>query len=429
MLNIAVIADDLTGANDSGVQFVRAGHRAVVALREDALDTGACKAVIYNTDSRAVSPEEAYRRTLAIATRIAGNQARFVYKKMDSTMRGNVGAEFDAIYDALDPRFIFFTPAYPRNGRIVKDGYLRVGGRNLHETEFANDPTSPMTESYIPAIVEAQSMHKVGIVGTHDVKEGTAALLSLLHLYDKEGRKLILFDAETDEDLHRIAEAAGALPFHVVWAGSAGLAQALLPSIPDRPRFEARPIGASVLAVVGSVHPKSRRQKRYALERSNVIGLEMSLTAAIGSDHDRRLELDRILRLAHEALTEKRDLLLYAAGDRADVEWMKTRGLRYGLNPKQISDRISETFGMAASMLVRHGAITKVVLTGGDIAASFCTHADIRGFELIDEAEPGIPIGRLIGDREIYAITKAGGFGSDHALARAIALLKGEETT
>src|ERR671932_2417042 len=119
----AVIADDLTGAADAGVQLVRAGYRtAVIFYGERALPDD-LDALAFDTDSRAMPAGFAAKRV--VETVRAVREARLVYKKLDSTLRGNVAAELAAAFGAAGRERAVVAPAFPAAGRNT------VGGTQL----------------------------------------------------------------------------------------------------------------------------------------------------------------------------------------------------------------------------------------------------------------------------------------------------------
>src|SRR5919107_6028349 len=145
---IAIVADDLTGAADTGVQFVHAGYRTAVLFRatevlEDGLD-----AVVFYTDSRAMPAGFAAERVLGAAR--AARKARIVYKKLDSTLRGNVAVELAAALGGARRDRVVVAPAFPAAGRTTVGGIQRVHGVPVDETEMANDPHTPVREAHVP---------------------------------------------------------------------------------------------------------------------------------------------------------------------------------------------------------------------------------------------------------------------------------------
>jgi uncharacterized protein YgbK (DUF1537 family) len=428
-LKYAIIADDLTGANDTGVKFASKGLRTAILLQADICGTVEYDVIVIDTDSRSVSPEKAYdlTKTGIDLLRLVG--CNFYYKKIDSTMRGNVGSEFDAIYDELSPRFIFFTPAYPANNRFVRDGCLYLGDQLLHETEFAFDPKTPIREAYIPDIIETQSKRKVGVLSVSEYGEDPNRLLAKLDSFYAEGITYILFNVTTEQDIKEIVGWGKKLPFSIVWAGSAALADVLAPESAKRDRFVIDKSDLPVLTVVGSVNPKSRKQLEVLMARPNISAIRMNSIDAGTAPSVLDKECVRILSDAGEAIRQKHDIVLYSSGVHEDVERARFSGARYGLGELQVSNRIAEALGMVAAELIRMYGIDRLILTGGDTARQVCNHTGIQRFEVIGEMETGIPFGTMIdtGDREFYVITKAGGFGTEQTLIRSLKFLKGND--
>lgn len=427
-MRIAIIADDFTGANDSGVQFACNGMRTAVLFQPIAQEMSRFEVVIIDTDSRSASPELAYHLTRTASDRLRLGNFDVIYKKIDSTMRGNVGVEFDAIYDSFRPDFIFFTPAYPDYSRQVKDGYLFLNGQLLHETGFARDPKTPAKESFIPNIIESNSKRRVGILSVIDCEGDRSNLLKKLFQYYAENRTYILFDAMTDQDLRQIVACLKQLPFSFVCAGSAGLAKHLVPMQNDSEKIAVGKSNKPILTVIGSVNRQTRKQTEVLLSYPNVVGIRLRSDAVVVGTSVRDKEISRIVKEAGVAIQQNQDIALYTAGEPREVEEAQAAGANYGLNQIQVSDRISEAMGLAVSQMLDQFGIDRLILTGGDTAKRVCEFANINRIELIDEVEPGVPLGILNGRHAIYGITKAGGFGSDQVFIRSLNRLKGDET-
>jgi uncharacterized protein YgbK (DUF1537 family) len=218
-LALFIIADDLTGAADTAVQFSKQGIRAAVFPSANVDFRGLGKAVevvAVTTGSRHLPRREAYARVRATAEEAHRRGCRRFYKKIDSTFRGNVGAELEALMAGAGAPRLMLAPAYPAAGRIVRNGYLYVNGTPLHESAFARDPREPAAESFIPAIIGRQTSLTVSMVGSISA----AAAMDF-------GSGIFLFDAATGRDLGaigRFLDKKGALD---AVAGSAGFAEAL----------------------------------------------------------------------------------------------------------------------------------------------------------------------------------------------------------
>lgn len=157
-MRIAVIADDLTGALDTGVQFSNWGF--TVQVTDDPLSSVA-DVVVVNTDSRGMAQGRAYELVFSVAQKVSGFD--IVYKKTDSTLRGNVGAEIQAVLDATGEETAFLTPCYPPTARCVRAGHLLVDGVPIDRTEYSEDGS---TRSYIPDIIREGVTCQSSIKGT-----------------------------------------------------------------------------------------------------------------------------------------------------------------------------------------------------------------------------------------------------------------------
>lgn len=451
-MNIAVIADDLTGANDTGVQMARQGLATSVLLE---LKTGGGKreAVVFDTDSRSLPPLEAYQKVKDVCLFLGrGGEASspVIYKKFDSTLRGNIGSELDAVYETLQPDFIVIAPSFPRAGRTLTGGMMYVNGRPLHETEMAYDPKHPATESAFSAILERQSRYPYALISLELLRGERTRLDERIAGYRRSGIPYLVFDAEREEDLSLIASLFPEGPGRpkVVWAGSAGLAGALTAqmmrsmneasdqagvALEEPVRKEAKPINNAVyydqncvIVVVGSVNPWSRRQLTELVKEENVYAITVDSDKLLfpGSSG---MELDRVRDLAINVISrEGKHVALYTSGDPDEVERVRKLGMDSGLNATEVGERISAELGRLAAEIITECGIRHMVLTGGDTAKQVCRHLRDVEITLIDEVENGVPLGRTPGESGRYIITKAGAFGSDQVLVRSVnALQKG----
>lgn len=257
---IGLIADDLTGACDTGVQFGRAGfttwvsvaafarssfhqrgfsdlrfstvgfdHRSAdgfargVAQRDDLV-------VAVNTESRHDSPDVAADKVMRAADLLAKAGMTTVYKKIDSALRGNVAAEVGALMRKFPDRLVLIAPAYPDQGRTTLAGHQLVHGVRVSESEFAHDALTPVTESHIPTILTRDAsggsceVHadEIYIVSLAALRQGDRLVLQI-----PTGIRCIVFDAVLPSDLTRIAQFAARALDQFILVGTAGLAQAL----------------------------------------------------------------------------------------------------------------------------------------------------------------------------------------------------------
>jgi uncharacterized protein YgbK (DUF1537 family) len=162
---ILIVADDLTGAVDTGVQFSRRNLKTVVVTGNKTMHKSLmdCDVLVIDTESRFDDPETAYRKAFQTGERAKSENIKYLYKKLDSTMRGNVGAEITGLIDSMNIRHTFIVPALPHYGRTTRNGNVYINGVLLAETDYSNDPKNPVKESYIPAIISKQSDKKTAV--------------------------------------------------------------------------------------------------------------------------------------------------------------------------------------------------------------------------------------------------------------------------
>jgi uncharacterized protein YgbK (DUF1537 family) len=423
-MRLGVIADDLTGANDTGVQFARRGARTLVPLDWHDLKSlvRSADVLVLNTNSRAVPPRVAAQRArvAAEALRRAGVEA--VYKKIDSTFRGNIGQELEAILDVFPSPLAILTPAFPPAGRAVRDGVLLVDGVPVHRTSIGHDPVTPVRESHLPTLLGRQTQRAIHSLCLASLRGDRRRAIRTLHDWRAASPGIVLADAATPRDLDRLACLILQEGLFGVAAGSAGLATALggVLSWPRRPR-RCKPDGrAPVLLVVGSPNPTSLEQVVW-LEQGGRATVTRAALQDVVADGDRyRRELDRVVKKACVELSAGRDTVLALAQRPTPPS-----GRRPPLRPTA-SKAISEFLGQATRLATRHVRPGGLLLCGGDIAIAACSALGARGIELQGEVEPGVPWGRLVGGElaDLATVTKAGGFGKVEAFARSIRFLR-----
>ena len=145
MLLLLIIADDFTGALDTGVQFAAYGAATRVMVK-DQVDFASCDAqvLVVDTETRHLPPEKAYQIVEELTRAACRAGIRYIYKKTDSALRGNIGAELAAVLQASNNRQLPFLPAFPQNGRTTRDGIHYVDGVPVTESPFGVDPFEPV---------------------------------------------------------------------------------------------------------------------------------------------------------------------------------------------------------------------------------------------------------------------------------------------
>ncbi len=425
MAKLAVIADDLTGANDTAVQFSKRNISSYVQI--DFEPAHGCESradvVVIDTDSRDVSPEIAYGKVRAVCDRLRQEAVEVVYKKIDSTLRGNLGAEIGAAFDVLKPELVVIAPAFPSNHRSTVGGYHLLHNTPIELTEISRAPKSPVTESRIVELLKQQTEAKIALVPLHVVLAGVEAVAQEIAVVLERGEKWIVFDATKDEHLQTIAQAAKSYK-RVLWVGSAGLAEQL-PALYQwfgRPKEARQPRNGPVLVVAGSVSKTTQAQIAMLLQEKDVRLVKLQVPDLLAKEKE---EMKRCLQEVQSCLQKNSDVLLASAISDDDVAVAVEAGACYGLRNCEVSEKIAASLGAIAASAAEH-ALAGMVLTGGDTAIHVCRSLGVQAIEIVEEVALGIPLGRLVGGRcpGIAVITKAGAFGEEDSFVVSLRALR-----
>jgi uncharacterized protein YgbK (DUF1537 family) len=410
VLEVAILADDLTGAADCGITFAAAGLDTFVALGEAPPPPGT-EVVSVDTDSRREPEGEAVRRARAAAGAARAAGARALYRKIDSTLRGHVGPELAATLAALAepgrPRpIVLLAPAFPGAGRTTVGGEVRVKGLPLERTELWRD--AGMRVPARPSELLALAGLRAEVVLLAQVRGGTGPLAAELERRAAAGGDVLVCDAEAEEDLAAVARAGARLLRPVVWSGSAGLARHLpgaLGLAREGRRRAPRPAvrrDGPVMVVVGSRSSVAREQARLLAAEPGLVRVTLDPRALLAGEDDRRWPAAEVTR----ALGSGSDLLLV-------------------LGEEPLGAARGPELAAATARLVRvHAArLSGLVVTGGDLTRALLPALGATGLHLEGEVEPGVPLGVADATPPLAVVTKAGAFGDPRTLSRCRAAL------
>ena len=388
--DLLIVADDLSGAADSAAAL--AGRAATVVLLDARAPLPpAAAAVAVDTDSRYASPADAGARAAAAIRR--GGPGTLVYKKIDSTLRGNIGPEVQACLAALEARhgrrhLAVVAPAFPAAGRTVLGGRVLVDG----------EPVESRHPGRVPLLAQLEAAGlTVRLLGLDDLRAGDPAALLASAVGTADA---VVVDALTGDDLARTAAACAGLP--VLPAGSAGLAHHLFaPSgalaEAAAPAAAARPAAGPVLTVVGSRSERAYAQCRVLSERLPAVAV------AVGDG-----DAGRAATAVREALGNGRDTVVF-------------------LDPAMaVEPTRAREFAAALARAARAGLdlAGALVATGGETARAVLLAAGVPALALDGEPEPGVV--RAHTADGLTVVTKAGAFGDDGTLLRTVLGLRGE---
>ena len=434
-MKMGVVADDITGANDIGIMFGRAGYLVHVYTYDPAAPFHHGEALsvpdvaILNTNSRLDPPRMAYDKVQAATRRLQAAGCRQFFNKTCSVFRGNIGPEFDAMLDALGQEFALVVLGFPKNGRLTVDGVHYVHGVRLEESEFRNDPVHPMTRSNLVDILQSQTARRVAHLDHTVVERGPAALRREIAAMRSRCNYLIL-DVADQEALATIARAAWDCP---VICGSSALAEELpaawgsmapAPLSAEAGEVVALPTGATngVLCVAGSLMPQTLAQIRH-LAGLGVPALELD-TLRLFEPEDRRGTLEALDRELGAHLLAGRDVLLYAANSPEMVARTRAAGQARGLSLSQVSRLVSEALAEITAGLAARMGLARLVIAGGETSAAVCAGLGVDAVRIWREIQPGLPSCISLGSPPLLLVLKSGSFGTPDFLEQAVAHLK-----
>jgi D-threonate/D-erythronate kinase len=424
---VLIIADDLTGANDAGVQFVKQGFETLSLLTmQEKEDNHEADVLVFNAETRSMDSVKAYQKMKAISESFSLSRFPFVYKKIDSTMRGNIGSEIDALLDRGIFDIAVVLPAYPKNGRITIGGYHLVKGCLLEDSEIARDPKSPVTESHLPTLLSSQSGRAVGHIDIREIRK--RQVLERIHECIQRDERIIVFDSCLQDDLKTITNVLLESGLQAIWVGSAGLAESLSeeikpPSIQtfNRIKDSVTQGNLPVFTIAGSVSVITKTQVQALTEQS---GFQKILAnPLLLLDDDRRVqEIVRLTETINDVIRKGYSPVLTTDASYHVMQELHILREAAGKSSMEVGNTIAESLGKVGASIVTSQNIAGLILTGGDIAYRTCKQIGIEALRIVDEVEEGIPLCEILGGRVngLPVVTKAGAFGDTNSLVHAV---------
>lgn len=409
---LGCIADDFTGATDLASNLVREGMRVVqtigVPTEPLTLDVDA---VVVALKSRTIPAAEAVAQSVAAARWLKAQGARQFYFKycstFDSTPAGNIGPVTDALMTELDARFTIACPAFPENGRAVFKGHLFVGDALLQDSGMRDHPLTPMTDSNLVRVLQAQTRRKVGLIDHTAVSQGATAIMARRDSLMASGVSIAVVDATTNEDLRRIGPALKDL--ELITAGS-GIAIGLPSNFGIAPRDVAgrlpAPRGRRAI-VSGSCSPATNAQvadfqarggASYAIDPFKLEEDAESVGAA--------------LQWATAALQAPGagPVLVYATAQPEAVKAVQAR-----LGAAQAGELVERALSRIAVGLVERG-VGQLSVAGGETSGACVQALGIRQMRIGPQIAPGVPWCHAqsphAGGEGLHIALKSGNFGA-----------------
>jgi uncharacterized protein YgbK (DUF1537 family) len=401
---VVIIADDLTGAADSGAAFAAHGYTTAIPFGGSLLPD--VDVLVLSTDSRDDARQAAVQAcrlaARTVTDHVGPSAPRWVYKKIDSALRGHPCEELLAVMDEMGESTACVVPALPSEGRITVGGRHYIGDLPLEqESTGLSRGTSDLIERF--------SCHPglpIQILGLETVRRGIDAATQFLA---EVADGIVVADAQSDADLYTLAKAASRTRLRVL-GGSAGFARqfarVLSLNSSQAVHVDAEYLGGPVLVVAGSLHPATAAQVEHLAQK----GCPVVRPAQALLEH-MSPGVETTARIVTSHLTDGRSVVLTTAGLHLSR-----------LAPSGVATLLADIVAKSLDDSTRVGGL---VLTGGDVAAKVLAGIGATVMHLGGEIGPAIPWGavQLATTDPLPVVTKAGSFGDVDALEAALTFL------
>ena len=421
-----IIADDLTGATDTGVQFSTKNYKTdVIIYSKNIKDINTTDInsdiLVLDSETREVKKATAQKRIKKLLDTINLNKDDILYKKVDSTLRGNIGIELDEIMNKFDYNLCIFSPSFIDNKRITKNGNLIVEDKYLGETEYYEGTLKPQNASYIPNIIKEQSISNLYVLDLNTLINNNYNLSKIINNIDIPDKTILVIDSTEENHLKEIIKNSKRINKKIFYAGSAGLANYL------------NLIYTNKLFKKDFKINKANKLLIVAASRRKIIDNQLDIVKKVYDVIDFKIEVDQIIDNYNIKLKEdfKKIKNLIDSNNkiiiRPDPIFKKEKEIRKLLETNKINFRklqviIKNYISKLVKMILEYNNDFDLFITGGDTAAGVCNELKVDNLSIIDELLPGIPISKAYTNKygNLNIITKAGGFGDENSICKVI---------
>lgn len=409
---LGIVADDLTGATTLGVLLARNGLKTAAFFDTESFSRNEVEypAMVVSSDSRPLPKAEAQHQVSAAVQQLQARGAHYFTKRIDTTLRGGIGFEIDAMLEQLPLETVaVVVPAMPQSRRILVGGYSVIDSVALSRTDVARDVRTPVTESWVPGLLAAQTHHQVGHISLSSVMKGEAQIEIDLQEQQQRGVRVIVVDAITVEDVDAIAGAVVALnwnvlavdpgPFTERLAVRRGLmrearAAALAPQTAEQQR-------GSILVVAGSATPVTKKQLQYLIANDpRVCHIPVDAELLVDKKNAAEIEVQRVVQHARQCIPQQQNaLFVFESALTGRLLDLQEEEQRFGLSHGQAAENINQGLGSIVREVLNcaGGEIKGLYMTGGDTMVNVLKELGATGIEMIDYVIPQTDMVRIIG--------------------------------
>lgn len=428
MLQIGVVADDFTGTASAGMMMAKASVKTGLFLNAETMfgndETKELEAIYVSTSSRSLPPNEAYEEVKKATLALKKTGVQYFSKKIDTTMRGGIGYEVDAMLDVLggDTVAIMVT-SMPPSKRICVGGYSIIDSVILNETSVAQDVKTPVTECYVPSIIRKQTRRKVDLIPITVIQRGNEALKKALTESREAGTQFFILDAVSMAHEETIAKACVELGWNILAVDPGAFTMKLAvargianESEPAQKGEEELAKGKTVLIIAGSANPYTKKQMEILLQTEpEAVRISVSPNRLLGDDEEHNLEVSQTIAKLQDNLNKPNapKVLLVETALHDSLVNLKEEDERHGYEQGESSARINRGLAEIANVILHDFGCERIaglLLTGGDTMESVCKMIGTTYIRAIDNIVPQIDVGRLAGSYDSMPVVVKGGF-------------------
>ena len=414
MQKYIVIADDLTGSNATCSLFKKIGLRAASILKLQGDINYDVDVISYSTASRGLDKEEAYKK-VSEAIKILKNKDVLVYnKRIDSTLRGNIGTEINAMLDNLeDDRIAVVIPSYPDSGRIVVNKTMLVNGVLLENSDAGKDPKTPIKTSCVESLVQKDIKYSSTYFTLSDIEQPIEEIVKKIQEAIKKSRVLV-FDAVNNEDIIKISKAIIHSDINIITVDPGPFTLYYSKELQKKNHLEKK-----ILMVIGSVTATTKKQIEYILQEEDIFLVKMKIEDFFEKESCSK-EIERVISFIKKGITSY-DLFLVTTSPIGDEKKADLQKLAENLNTtveeisKIIANTLTETI---VKILKETQKFEGIYSSGGDITIALLEKLKAIGVEIREEVIPLAAYGRLIGGDfpNLKLVSKGGMVGDEKTI-------------
>jgi len=424
MQKYIVIADDLTGSNATCSLFKKIGLRAASILKLQGDINYDVDVISYSTASRGLDKEEAYKK-VSEAIKILKNKDVLVYnKRIDSTLRGNIGTEINAMLDNLeDDRIAVVIPSYPDSGRIVVNKTMLVNGVLLENSDAGKDPKTPIKTSCVESLIQKGIKYSSTYFTLSDIEQPIEEIVKKIQEAIKKSRVLI-FDAVNNEDIIKISKAVIHSNINIITVDPGPFTLYYSRELQKKNHLEKK-----ILMVIGSVTATTKKQIEYILQEEDIFLVKMKVEDFFEKETCLK-EIERVIAYIKKGITSY-DLFLVTTSPIGDEKKADLQKLAENLNTtvekisKIIANTLTET---VVKILKETQKFEGIYSSGGDITIALLEKLKAIGVEIREEVIPLAAYGRIIGGDfpNLKLVSKGGMVGDEKTIKLCLHKIKND---